>query len=534
MRFLLTFLFLSINLFSEAQTVEDNFEGNGTISTWYGDHCNIDTSYANPFKIGVNTSATVLKYSDIGDAYANIRFDIPVNFDLSDKYTFSIKIYVPSNGITGSENKQVSLKLQDGKLNSPWSSQSEIIKSIVFDEWQIITFDFKNDNFINLDPNSIDPTLRKDFNRVLLQVNGENNSSKVIAYIDDFLYDGILEEEDNSGPVFNNLVWSDEFDGNGVIDTDKWFHQTQLPNGDSWYNGEIQHYTNRIENTYKNDGVLIIEAKKESYTNQGVNKQYTSARLNSKFAFQNGRVEVRAKLPTGVGTWPAIWMLGKNIIEPGGYWTSNYGTKHWPACGEVDIMEHWGSNQNYVQSAMHTPSSFGGTVNHGGQNITTASSEFHVYSLDWSSEKMVFKVDGLEHYTYNPETKNSDTWPFEAEQYILLNIAIQPGIDANITSSKMEIDYVRIYQESTASSIKSSSEKVKMFPNPINDKLTITTPREFEGAKATIYSVSGSKIKTFSIIGKTQIIDCTNLYKGFYILRLEGSDGLETYKILKN
>ena len=247
MRFLLTFLFLSINLFSEAQTVEDNFEGNGTISTWYGDHCNIDTSYANPFKIGVNTSATVLKYSDIGDAYANIRFDIPVNFDLSDKYTFSIKIYVPSNGITGSENKQVSLKLQDGKLNSPWSNQSEIIKSIVFDEWQIITFDFKNDNFINLDPNSIDPTLRKDFNRVLLQVNGENNSSRVIAYIDDFLYDGILEEEDNSGPVFNNLVWSDEFDGNGVIDTDKWFHQTQLPNGDSWYNGEIQHYTNRIE-----------------------------------------------------------------------------------------------------------------------------------------------------------------------------------------------------------------------------------------------------------------------------------------------
>ena len=227
-------------------------------------------------------------------------------------------------------------------------------------------------------------------------------------------------------------------------------------------------------------------------------------------------------------------MLGKNIIEPGGYWTSNYGTKHWPDCGEVDIMEHWGSNQNYVQSAMHTPSSFGGTVNHGGQNITTASSEFHVYSLDWSSEKMVFKVDGLEHYTYNPETKNSDTWPFEAEQYILLNIAIQPGIDANITSSKMEIDYVRIYQESTASSIKSSSEKVKMFPNPINDKLTITTPREFEGAKATIYSVSGSKIKTFSIIGKTQIIDCTNLYKGFYILRLEGNDGLETYKILKN
>lgn len=106
-------------------------------------------------------------------------------------------------------------------------------------------------------------------------------------------------------------------------------------------------------------------------------------------------MEVRAKLPTGSGTWPAIWMLGKNINEDGAYWDNEgFGTTNWPACGEIDIMEHWGSNQNFVQSAMHTPSSFGGTVNHGGQTILTASSEFHVYSLDWYEDKWCFELMG--------------------------------------------------------------------------------------------------------------------------------------------
>ena len=222
------------------------------------------------------------------------------------------------------------------------------------------------------------------------------------------------------------LAWSDEFNGSGgPISSVNWFHQTQLPNGSSWYNGEIQHYTNRTENSYVSNGTLKIVAKKETYTNQGRTKQYTSARLNSKYAFGYGRIEIKAKLPKGVGTWPAIWMLGKNIKEPGAYWqTKGFGTTSWPACGEVDIMEHWGSNQNYVQSAIHTPSSHGGTVNLGGQYINTATTQFHIYTIDWSEEKMVFSVDGNVHYTYNPATKNSDTWPFDAKMYLLLNIAI--------------------------------------------------------------------------------------------------------------
>ncbi len=244
----------------------------------------------------------------------------------------------------------------------------------------------------------------------------------------------------------NVLLWSDEFDTDGAIDDGKWFHQTQIPAGGSWYNSEVQHYTNRIDNSYVSNGVLSIVAKKEDFTDQGYNKQYTSARLNSKYAFQYGRVEVRAKLPIGVGTWPAIWMLGKNITEAGGYWTDTYGTTPWPNCGEIDIMEHWGSNQNYISSAMHTPSSYGGTINHDGQTIPTASSEFHVYELDWNADRMVFSVDGVTHYTYNPTVKDASTWPFDAPQYFLLNVAIQPSISSSFTQSAMDIDYVRVYE----------------------------------------------------------------------------------------
>ena len=529
MRFFLCSFFLSMSLFCVAQTVEDNFEGNGTISSWFGDDCGLDTSFSNIFSTGINTSATVLKYSDTGGTYANVRFDVPTNFNLSEEYTFTLKVYIPSSGVSGSEANQISLKLQNGAIVEPWSTQSEIIKPIILDAWQTVRFDFKNDNYRNLDPNSTSPTSRTDFNRVVLQINGENNGSNVVGYIDDFLYDGVLV----SGPDFNTLVWSDEFEGNGAINSENWFHQTQIPNGVSWYNGEVQHYTNRVENSSVNDGVLSVRAIKEVYTDQGQTKNYTSARLNSKYAFRYGKIEVRAKLPSGVGTWPGIWMLGKNITEPGGYWASSYGTTSWPACGEIDIMEHWGSDQNYVQSAMHTPSSYGATENHGGQNIGTASSQFHLYSLEWSSEKMVFKVDGVLHYVYNPEIKNSDTWPYDAEQYLLLNIAIEPGVSGSFTQSAMEIDYVRVYQEGTAAVPKVGFEEVQVYPNPLKEVLTIKVPNALLGAKATLYNLNGSAVKTIVMKERTQSVACNNLTKGIYLLKLVSDHKVTTFKILK-
>lgn len=247
---------------------------------------------------------------------------------------------------------------------------------------------------------------------------------------------------------FDTLVWSDEFNGIGAINSVNWFHQTQLPPGGNWFGGLIQHYTNREENSYLKNGLLNLVAKKELFDDQSEVKQYTSARLNSKFAFKYGRVEIRAKLPEGIGTWPAIWMLNKNIDEDGAYWDNQgFGIVNWPTCGEIDILEHWGKNQNYVTSAVHNKSSYGEQVeNIGGQIVSNASNQFHLYAIEWTQDKIIFSFDGVNHYTYEPLVKNADTWPYDSEYYIILNIAIEPDIDTNFVESSMEVDYIRIYQ----------------------------------------------------------------------------------------
>lgn len=252
--------------------------------------------------------------------------------------------------------------------------------------------------------------------------------------------------------VYSDLVWSDEFDGSGAINTTKWHHQTQLPAGGNWFNGEAQHYTNLTSNSFVQNGNLHIVAKKENYTDQGITKEYTSARLNSKFAFKYGRVDVRAKLPLEQGTWPAIWMLGKNVNEDGAFFDANFGTTNWPACGEIDIMEHGitpSQPVNYIQSAIHTPSSYGSTVNIGGTIATDLANQFHVYSVNWSPNQLSFLLDGVVFYTYNPSNKNASNWPFDLDQYLLLNIAmggVAGTINPSYTQSEMVIDYVRVYQ----------------------------------------------------------------------------------------
>ena len=235
---------------------------------------------------------------------------------------------------------------------------------------------------------------------------------------------------------YNNLVWSDEFDTDGSPDVTKWGYNIGT-GSNGWGNGEKQYYTDRPENVIIEDGLLKITAIKEEYNGSS----YTSARLltQGKYDFTYGKVQVRAKLPFGDGTWPAIWMLGSNID-----------TASWPACGEIDIMEHWGYNQNVVQSATHTPSSYGETVNHGSQTIDDVSTAFHIYEVEWDSEELVFSVDGEAHFTYKPANKTSDNWPFTANQFIILNVAMGGSwfdIDPDFTQSTMEIDYVRVYQK---------------------------------------------------------------------------------------
>jgi beta-glucanase (GH16 family) len=523
-------------LVAQSITVEDNFEGNGSISAWIGDDCNLNENLNNPFSQGINTSSKVLEYHDIGGQYANVRFDVLNNFELATNSTFNLNIYIPSNGLTGNQSNQISLKLQDGTLGAPWSTQSEIVKPLLVDQWQTVSFDFENDPYVNLDVNSSPPTQRTDFNRVLIQVNNENNNDQVLAYIDDFTYDGTIAAD----PIYDDLVWSDEFDFDGAVNADKWFHQTQLPQNGSWFNGEIQHYTNRIDNTFIDNGLLNLVAKKETFTNQGNTKEYTSARLNSKFAFTYGKVEIRAKLPEGIGTWPAIWMLGKNINEDGAYWDNEgFDTTIWPYCGEIDIIEHWGNNQNFVQSATHTPSSFGATINTGGQNISTASSNFHIYTLLWTPQKLVFSVDNISHFTYNPVVKNMDTWPFDLDQYLLLNIAIQADIAPSFSSSAMEIDYVRVYQErSTAISEIQGDFISRIYPVPFDNHLNIDLNKAADqNTLLSIYTYDGRLIDTrnVEIINNSLVLhNLNNLSKGLYFVSFEINNKPFRVKVVKN
>ncbi|MFT4698623.1 MAG: beta-glucanase (GH16 family) [Flavobacteriaceae bacterium] len=329
------------------------------------------------------------------------------------------------------------------------------------------------------------------------------------------------------------LIWSDEFEGNGAINSTNWHHQTLLPNGGSWYNGEVQHYTNREANSYVSNGILKLVAKREFFTDQGVTKQFTSARLNSKFAFTYGKVDVRAKLPSGVGTWPAIWSLGQNIIEPGNFWSNSNGTVFWPACGELDIMEHWGNNQDYVQSAIHSPSSFGDTFNKGGQFIQFASTGFHVYTMEWTSERIIFSVDGVVHYTYEPAFQDGDTWPFDTNQYLLLNVAILPEISPDFTESSMEVDYVRVYQEEVLGIDNNNLNVVSVYPNPMTDLLTVKVPLEFLGTQLEIYSMLNQKLLTMDIHSENFNVDVSGLGNGTYLLQIKNKNMIHSELLIK-
>tara|TARA_S200000501_G_scaffold348186_1_gene363169 strand:- start:2881 stop:3933 length:1053 start_codon:yes stop_codon:yes gene_type:complete len=249
-------------------------------------------------------------------------------------------------------------------------------------------------------------------------------------YISSFLsFDLFVEFE------ANQATWSEEFNNDGAINADIWTHE--IGNGDGgWGNGESQYYTNSLTNSFVEDGVLKITAKRENIAGY----DYTSARIISrdKFEFQYGRVDIRAKLPTGMGTWPALWLLGANFNEVG-----------WPACGEIDIMEHWGHDPTVIAGSIHTPMSHGDTWTHGYTTVNDYHEEFHIYSIDWNENRVQFFVDDVLYYTYSPSPQNSESWPFDQEMFFILNVAMGGhwfDIDPEFSESTMEVDYIRIYQ----------------------------------------------------------------------------------------
>jgi beta-glucanase (GH16 family) len=225
------------------------------------------------------------------------------------------------------------------------------------------------------------------------------------------------------------LVWSDEFNTNGAPDPAKWGYDL---GGGGYGNNELEYYTNRPENVIVENGVLKIKAIKENYNGSA----YTSARLLSKgkFEFKYGKVEVSAKLPAGVGTWPAIWMLGANANTVG-----------WPDCGEIDIMEHRGNELNKIFGTFHYPGHSGGNADGGTKMISNATTAFHKYSLDWSASVIrIYVDDQLVH-----SLANSASVPFNHDFFFILNVAMGGTfggtIDPNFSNATMEVDYIRVY-----------------------------------------------------------------------------------------
>jgi beta-glucanase (GH16 family) len=234
------------------------------------------------------------------------------------------------------------------------------------------------------------------------------------------------------------LVWSDEFNYKGLPDSTKWSYNV---GGHGWGNKELQYYTNKqLGNARVENGNLVIEVKKEQLEKNA----YSSARLvtKGKGDWLYGRIDVRAKIPKGTGTWPAIWMLGSTT------------PLKWPDDGEIDIMEHVGFDQGVVHGTVHTKKYNHNIGTQKGASITVpdCSETFHIYSLDWDAETVTVLVDDKPYFSFKNEHSDKTAWPFDAPMHLLLNIAVgggwggQKGIDDTIFPQKMEIDYVRVYQ----------------------------------------------------------------------------------------
>jgi hypothetical protein len=233
------------------------------------------------------------------------------------------------------------------------------------------------------------------------------------------------------------LVWSDEFNGTS-IDESKWAYEVQKP---GWVNNELENYTGRrSENARIENGQLVIEARRDYY--QGY--EYSSARLKTqgKASWTYGKIEARIQVPAGWGTWPAFWLMPDDF------------SRGWPACGEVDIMEHVGYDPNVIHATTHSK-----TYNwKGTQQRTTstpvpgATSSFKTYTAEWYPDRIDFLVDGRKYFTSPNDNTGDDAWPFHKNFYVILNLAVggdwggAKGVDPNVWPQQMRVDWVRVYQ----------------------------------------------------------------------------------------
>ncbi|UOQ98590.1 glycoside hydrolase family 16 protein [Hymenobacter sp. 5317J-9] len=243
--------------------------------------------------------------------------------------------------------------------------------------------------------------------------------------------------------TFTKLAWSDEFNYTGLPDSTKWKYDV---GGSGWGNKEEQYYTKRrLENARVEGGHLIVEARKEALM---PGNPYTSARLVSRGPGGSqtyGRIEVRAQIPAGRGTWPAIWMLPDE---------NPYGNHSWPDNGEIDIMEHVGYDPNVIHATTHCKAYYFRINNQktGITKLPDATTAFHVYAIEWTPETITADIDGEQYFAMRNERTGWEAWPWDKPFHLLLNVAVGgewgglKGIDEAAFPQQMLVDYVRFYQ----------------------------------------------------------------------------------------
>ena len=263
------------------------------------------------------------------------------------------------------------------------------------------------------------------------------------------IYANKIPEGNNHNLEGWELVWNDEFNGD-AIDDQKWNKLLWRP---GWVNNESQAYTDRDTNLFIRDGKLVIRGLIEpgysgiDYTGTAYSADFTSGRLNTagKETWTYGRFDIRAKLPKGNGSWPAIWMLGSDISTAG-----------WPHCGEIDIMEHVGYEEGNIHASIHTTdyNHMIGTQRTGQVMVPTATDSFHVYSLEWDSTYIRYLVDDDPYFFINNDSAgDKKKWPFNNPHYVILNLAIggnwggEKGIDNSVFPMEMEVDFVRVFKK---------------------------------------------------------------------------------------
>ena len=275
-----------------------------------------------------------------------------------------------------------------------------------------------------------------------------------------FILCSCSEEEDKAqgndqAPTFSSnweMLWSDEFDGED-LDLSKWNRLSWRP---GWVNNELQAYTERDTNIFLESGFLVLQGLIDpgfsgtDYNGNDYNADYTSGRVNTdgKFSTTYGRFDIRAKLPKGKGSWPAIWMLGESINSIG-----------WPDCGEIDIMEHVGYDEGMIHGSIHTEeyNHMYNTQRSGSKYIENVTSTFHVYSLEWSPFYLRYLIDDEPFFfVYNDSKGDNSKWPFDDPHYIILNLAIGgdwggvQGISTSEFPMRMMVDYVRVFKQSNS------------------------------------------------------------------------------------